>query len=169
MARWKRAVGSVFKDAPGRTSPSRRILGRMPSGDFRCVFLLGRFAVKVPRIRFLSLGMRCNRWEREMWRTWRPIFGWKSLCPILFADLLGLVVVMPRAAQPVTFDDVVAATPDDYPLPTHETKPADFGKVQGRVLALDYGLASADDVREQRTYYTRIAAEQPGHCLPPKR
>ena len=88
-----------------------------------------------------------------MWRTWRPIFGWENLCPIVFADPLGLVVVMPRAAQPVTFEDVVEATPDYYPDITSETKPQDFGRVGNRILALDYGLPDAEMVVERRAYY----------------
>jgi hypothetical protein len=56
-----------------------------------------------------------------MWRTWRPIFKWENLCPITFADPLGVIVVMPRAMQPATFDDVIAATPDYYPDVTCET------------------------------------------------
>ena len=88
-----------------------------------------------------------------MWRTWRPIFGWKNLCPIKFADPLGIFVIMARAAQPVTFEEVVAATPDYYPDITSETKPQDFGRLDDRVLALDYGLPDADMVTERRAYY----------------
>jgi hypothetical protein len=125
----------------------------MPSGVFRHVILVGQFAVKIPRFRNALAGLRCNRWEREMWRTWRPIFGWENLCPIKFADPLGVFVVMPRATQPVTFEDVVAATPDYYPAITSETKPEDFGRVGNRVLALDYGLPDADMVAQRRAYY----------------
>lgn len=127
----------------------------MRTGVFRHVILVGRFAVKIPRFRNALSGLRCNRWEREMWRTWRPIFGWENLCPIKFADPLGVFVVMPRATQPVTCEDVVAATPDYYPDITSETKLEDFGRVGNRVLALDYGLPDADMVAERRAYYIR--------------
>jgi hypothetical protein len=90
-----------------------------------------------------------------MWRTWRKKFDWGYLCPVLFADPLGLVVVMPRAEQPVTYEEVVAATPDCYPDVTSEFKCEDFGRVNGRVLALDYGLPDAGMVREARTRYVR--------------
>lgn len=129
----------------------------MPSGVFRQVILVGRFAVKLPRFRNVSSGLRCNRWEREMWRIWRPIFRWKNLCPIKYADPLGVLVVMPRAAQPVTPEDVVAATPDYYPETTSETKPEDFGRLGGCVVALDYGLPDADMVRERRAYYVQMS------------
>jgi len=126
---------------------------KLHSGVFRRVILAGRFALKIPRFRTLSAGLRCNRWEREMWRKWRPLFGWENLCPIKFADPFGLFVIMPRATQPVTFDDVVAARPAYYPDITSETKPADFGRLGNRVVALDYGLPNADTVAEQRAYY----------------
>ena len=93
-----------------------------------------------------------------MWRTWRPIFGWRNLCPIYYADSMGIIVVMPRAEQPVTFDDVVNATSgehDYYPENTAETKPEDYGRVGTLVLALDYGLPDRDKVNERRSYYKR--------------
>jgi hypothetical protein len=129
----------------------------MSSGAFRHVILVGRYAVKVPRLRNALAGLRCNRWEREMWQTWRSLFGWENLCPVSFADPLGLFIVMPRAAQPVTFEDVVAATPDYYPDITSETKPEDFGRVGNRVLALDYGLPDAQMVADRRAYYVSQA------------
>src|SRR5512135_991167 len=121
----------------------------MPQGVYRRVLLIGRFAIKVPRLRHMLSGLRCNRWEREMWRTWRPIFKWENLCPITIADPLGIFVVMPRAAQPVSLEDVIEATPDYYPDITSETKPADFGRIGNRVFALDYGLPDANDVLER--------------------
>lgn len=125
----------------------------MPLGAFRRVFLVGDLALKFPRCLGIASGLRCNRWEREMWNTWRPAFGWENLCPVLFADPFGLLVIMPRAEQPVTFEDVVAATPDYYPDTTTETKPADFGRVANNVVALDYGLPDADMVAARRAYY----------------
>jgi hypothetical protein len=130
----------------------------MPAGAFRRVIFIGRFAVKIPLLRAPLLGMRCNRWEREMWRTWRPVFGWKELCPILFADPLGVLVLMPRAAQPVSREEIDAANPDHALAEINcECKPNDWGRVDGRVLVLDYGLPSADMVEEQRAFYRRMA------------
>jgi hypothetical protein len=129
----------------------------MLSGSFRRVFVLGRFAIKVPRIRFLSLGMRCNRWEREMWRTWRPVFGWIELCPIVFADPLGVVVVMPRPVQPVTLEEIRAAS-SDHPLVVIDCAPDDWGRVDGCARVVDYGLPFADMIDEQRALYARMAA-----------
>ena len=125
----------------------------MPSGMYRRVLLFGEYAIKLPRVRNFLSGLRCNRWEREMWKKWRPIFGWPNLCPVRYADPLGLVVIMPRATQPVTFEEVKTATPDYFPDITSEFKPEDFGRVANAVLALDYGLPDADLVAERRAYY----------------
>ena len=126
---------------------------RAARGDFRRVFLIGSFALKTPRLRRLAAGLRCNRWEREMWQVWRAKFGWPNLCPILFADWAGLLVVMPRADQPVTEREAHEALGDHYPDITSESKRADFGRVGYRVVVLDYGLPDANAVRERRAYY----------------
>ena len=91
-----------------------------------------------------------------MWQKWRNIFGWKNLCPIIFADPLGLLLIMPWAEQPVTFADVVAATSgeyDYYPDITTETKPEDFGRFGDRIVSVDYGLFDESMVLDQRRYY----------------
>jgi hypothetical protein len=87
-----------------------------------------------------------------MWFYWQPRFQWKTLCPVLWADPFGFVVVMPRAAQPVP-QEKVDALPDYYPDITAETKHEDFGLLQGQILALDYGLPFVDTVLERRKYY----------------
>lgn len=87
-----------------------------------------------------------------MWFYWRPRFQWKTLCPVLWADPLGLVVVMPRATQPVP-QEKMDTLPDYYPDITAETKREDYGIVKGEVVALDYGLPYLDAVDERRRYY----------------
>ena len=134
----------------------------MPRGAYRRVLLVGAFACKLPRPRKFLEGMRCNRWEREMWRVWRPIFGWESLCPVVFADPLGLFVVMPRAAQPVTQEEVEVGRGDPYPPPTGEWKPDDHGRLGDRVVVVDYGIWARDDVERERTYYARLAKARAG-------
>jgi hypothetical protein len=128
----------------------------VPCGVYRRVVITGNIAWKFPRWRRFAEGMRSNRWEREMWNIWRPIYGWRSLCPVLFADPLGLVVVMPRADQPVTRDEV-DALPDCYPGTTAETKVEDHGRFAGNVVELDYGLPDDDLVRDKRAYYKKMA------------
>jgi hypothetical protein len=93
-----------------------------------------------------------------MWRTWQPKFQWENLCPIHFADSWGMVVVMPWAVKPVTQDEIDAACIDYYPNITSEFKSDDFGRVDGKVLILDYGLSDAKCVHEQRACYRKHPA-----------
>lgn len=133
----------------------------MPAGSFRRVFLIGHYAVKVPRLRNFVQGLRCNRWEREMWRVWRPAFGWESLCPVLLADPAGLVLVMPRAEQPVTQAEALSVFSIDYwPGIDVESKPENYGRVGDSVLVLDFGLADAEDVAHRRTYLQTHSARK---------
>ncbi len=90
-----------------------------------------------------------------MWQDWRQTFGWKNLCPIYFADPLGILVIMPRAKQPVTFEDVKIAYDYCDPNITAEAKTKDWGCLGGRVLALDYGLPTADMVVSRRKSYNK--------------
>ena len=136
----------------------------MPAGVFRSVFLIGEIAIKLPRLRHFLGGMRSNRWEREMWRTWRPYFGWSTLCPVLFSDPTGLVIVMCRAEQPITQAEV-DSLPDAYPGITAEAKLQDYGRCGGRVVAVDYGLWDADQVAVRRDYYRSFATGTKAHFI----
>ncbi len=126
----------------------------MPRGTFRLVALVGRVVVKIPRLTNLRAGMQINRWEREMWFKWRKVFEWKTLCPIYFADPLGILVIMPRANQPVSHDEV-DAMPDYYPSPMTEFKPEDYGRIGTAVVALDYGIPFSDMAAERRRYFAK--------------
>ena len=88
-----------------------------------------------------------------MWTVWEPKYQWGFLCPIKFADPIGLLVVMPRAHQPVTPAEIDAVWPDRYPGVNCETKPDDFGRLDGRVYCLDYGLPDADMISDERRSY----------------
>lgn len=128
-------------------------------GTFRCVVLAGNRAIKFPRLlRHPLKGMGCNRWEREMWDVWRSRFKWECLCAVLFADRFGFVVVMCRAEQPVTIEEIEEVAEPLYPDVTCEWKPADCGRIDGRVVALDYGLPDNDAMRERREYYRTFAS-----------
>jgi hypothetical protein len=73
---------------------------------------------------------------------------------VLTADRFGLVLIMPRAAQPVTQEEVdVALDNDAFPSINSECKPEDHGKLDGRLVILDYGLPDEDMVTERRSYY----------------
>lgn len=107
-------------------------------GANRWVILTKRHAFKIPRptswYAFL-FGLLNNiheaRWSRQ--GTGR--------CPVLFAAPGGLLIVMPRAAI-LTDDEFLAFDAGEF-CETHavpaEHKPDSFGRLNGQVVAVDYG------------------------------
>ena len=63
---------------------------------------------------------------------------------------------MTRATQPVTIADIEQANYDYYPDITAETKASSYGRVNGTILALDYGLENIDDIDKRREYYKKF-------------
>ena len=126
----------------------------MKCGSYRCVICIGKYAIKLPRLTQLAKGLRCNQWENEIWKVWRPIFGWEHLCPIIAAAPFSLFVVMRKANQPVSFAEVQEADNcyDYYPDAPMEYKPENWGKVEGKVVCLDYGIDNANLIDKERDY-----------------
>lgn len=113
---------------------------RNTAGISRTVFLIGRYAVKVPTGRYgwakWLRGLVANLQERE-WAGFR----YPELCPVLASDPLGLVVIMPRAeilARPLTPDELRGLAVRGVELPV-EYKPDSFGYLNGNLVAVDYG------------------------------
>jgi hypothetical protein len=134
------------------------------AGVTREVFLIGRYAIKIPKLvygwkMFLN-GLLANMQEREF-----AAEGWPELCPIVFSLPGGWLVVMRRARVMtdeefaafdfrafVTRDDDYAAynldawggnarnggEPEALVVPV-EAKADSFGWLDGRVVAIDYG------------------------------
>jgi hypothetical protein len=116
------------------------------------VLLVGRWAIKVPNFRYgwtlFLKGLLANMQERGWWRHWQE--GRHLMCPVLFSDPLGFLVVMPRCEEikrHLTDDE---AMPFFYGVPSSETsrgyvglsvedKSDSFGLLDGRIVAIDYG------------------------------
>ena len=113
-------------------------------GGSRVVIVCGPVAVKFPRG---DLGIKCNLAEAGIWdRNRNHPTRSRGLCPVLWCDPEGSVLVM-RAAAPlpsganmkdVLDDDWWDYVPggDGWPC---EPKPADWGVLDGRIVAVDYG------------------------------
>ncbi len=126
----------------------------MKCGAYRCVICIGKYAIKLPRFSQLSKGLRCNKWENEIWNIWRPVFGWEHLCPIIISAPSSLFIVMRKAYQPVSFAEVQEADDcyDYYPDVPMEYKAENWGKVDGKVVCLDYGIDDEDSIINERAY-----------------
>ena len=110
----------------------------------REVFLVGRWAVKLPKLsrdwRQFLRGLLSNMEEREFAAN-----GWPEFCPVVFSLPGGWLVIM-RRAQPLTdeflltFDRLDFLMPEDGRLfPEVEPKDDSFGMLDGRVVIVDYG------------------------------
>lgn len=104
---------------------------RLASGCTRRVLLIGSLAIKWPKV---TGGFKANRYERRRWQT-----GDVRLCPILFSDPFGLLVIMRRAAdlEPVEAWEIIAQT--DFSGLPHDTIPENVGLIDGRLVMVDYG------------------------------
>lgn len=109
-------------------------------GATRAVLLVGRVAIKAPRMStwrtFLS-GLLANMQEREFART-----GWPELCPVVFSVPGGWLLVM-RRAEPLSDAEWCTVHPEwgdreEYAVPV-EMKRDSFGVLDGRIVAIDYG------------------------------
>lgn len=115
----------------------RRRPVRVARGMTRTVYLLGPYAFKTPSLRnglpgWIG-GMLGNLQERALSR-----WNHHSLCPVLFADPFGLVVVMPRAE--ILSDDEFSRVAHRIPRECFaERKPSSWGYVAGMLVAVDYG------------------------------
>lgn len=126
----------------GRPTANVRGAEWQRDGVTREVFLVGRWALKIPKLtlgwqKFLC-GLLSNMQERDWGRC-----GISGLCPILFSIPGGWLVVM-RRAQPLTdeewrlFDPKVFCLGNGFILPV-EHKRDSFGTIDGATVAIDYG------------------------------
>ena len=112
-------------------------------GTTRLVLIFGDYALKIARH---HRGRRCNRFEARIWLEATPERR-QMLCPVLACREDGQFLLMP-AATPL--DQAEAARrrrdfsfPDwDY-IPGGESEPfeykaSDWGKLNGRLVAVDY-------------------------------
>jgi hypothetical protein len=117
------------------------MIGINRKGATRIVFLTKKHAIKVPRVdswkTFLT-GLLANLQERTFSTT-----GWEELCPVIFADPLGIFVIMPKADpldsrtfRCLDYDNFVNKI--DYVVPV-ENKIDSFGFLDNKVVAVDYG------------------------------
>jgi hypothetical protein len=112
-------------------------------GTHRTTYLIGSLAIKRPVFKTYKMflhGLLANLQEATFSKT-----KWPELCPVLFSLPLGLLVVMERA-EPLTTDEYINLVRNfkefvdkkDYIVPV-ENKIDSFGKIDGKIVAVDYG------------------------------
>ena len=118
-------------------------------GVTRTVVLTKRWAIKLPCLvygwRYFLYGFLANMQEAD-WTGFD-----RRLCPVTYAAPGGMFIIMPRCKE-VTDEEFIAEIPsswaviDDDPgreLPV-EMKSCSFGRLNGRIVAVDYGGCGRD-------------------------
>lgn len=110
-------------------------------GTHRTTWLIGKYAIKIPVLvewRLFLLGLLANMQEAQF-----SACKWPELCPVVFRVPGGFLNVMCRA-EPLTREEFFAldyeafVDAEDYHVPV-ENKLDSFGKLEGRIVAVDYG------------------------------
>jgi hypothetical protein len=116
-------------------------------GVTRTVFLVGRWAVKVPSLRggmygkghrlaSFCQGVLSNQSERQ----WHDYEGWAGqVAPVLHSWLGGIVQVYPRC-EPVGGDDYWAREQPDMDPDPGDRKAENYGMLAGRLVRVDYDM-----------------------------
>lgn len=120
-------------------------------GQSRLVVLVGNVAVKVPWIKRVSVltwvgqilqGRNCNKAERAAWDERK----FSHLCPLLYADRYGWIVMM-RRAMPMTDDEFDAWFASDcWPYVPNTSVPYELSAKDagflpdGTPVMVDYGM-----------------------------
>jgi hypothetical protein len=110
----------------------------MKQGATRNVFLIGRYAIKIPRLvewRLFLNGLLANMQEVTFSET-----KWEEFCPVLFHFPLGFMVVMKRC-DPLTRYQWDSFDVDAFRenVMFVENKMDSFGILNGKIVAVDYG------------------------------
>lgn len=111
---------------------------RFKRGITREVVLIGRWAFKLPSLRrwknFLQ-GLIANMQEAEL-STWRDS---NILCPVIFHIPGGLLTVMSRVEERTEELTNGELAYFQSLMPSLESKPNNYGYLNGRLVCIDYG------------------------------
>lgn len=111
----------------------------MKKGTTRIVFLIGSYAIKIPKPRrwkaFLR-GILANL-DENLWYKHSPDLWKEKLCPTLFT--LGGFILIAKRAKEITQEQFEALTRGQFsPLPC-DFKQENFGVYNDKVVLVDYG------------------------------
>lgn len=117
---------------------------RIEKGTTRTVFLIGKYAIKVPRFWHKQPGHKWKMFLRGILANIDEHFWWKcaykkeKLCPVRFKSPLGLILVMDRAEPLKDYEydkDAFDFIFENLPL---DNKIINFGRIKDRVVLIDY-------------------------------
>lgn len=117
---------------------------KLTRGVTRIVLLIGPYAIKVPRPHrcatpcypsCLRAGLHANRTEAKRWAE-RSEHEAAAMAPVIAGGAWALVM---KRCEPVAHGDVdTASTFWDGIINPHDRAPHNFGRLDGRPVAIDY-------------------------------
>ena len=116
------------------------------TGSTRLVFLIGQYAVKIPR---------CSIKVEDSFhgRLYSFLKGWLSnrheynyskanlydfLLPVKLS-LLGSMIIIMKRAEPIVREEFLNLKEEDYNFRGYEFKEDSFGKINNKIFIVDYG------------------------------
>lgn len=114
---------------------------RIKYGSSRTAILVHKWAIKLPSLvgwRNFLHGLLANHQERMFSRA-----EWPELCPVIWSLPLAVVICMRRVvplemSEFELFDFESFVNREGYSVPV-ENKLDSFGRLDGRIVAVDYG------------------------------
>ncbi len=116
----------------------------MKRGTTRICFLIGNYAIKFPRLFYLSQGIKWKVFLRGILANIDEHFWWKcayqreKLCPVIWKSPLGLVLVMKRATPLTTSEYDKELFKKNFANLPLDNKCENFGKIDDRIVLVDY-------------------------------
>lgn len=114
---------------------------KVKHGITRTVFLMGRYAIKTPNLKFRWLwrhrvkGLLANLDEAWRWKTFKDSEEGQMLCPVLWKSWFGFVIVM-RRVEPMECQDGIISEPQCVLTTDHKAE--NYGWLDGRLVCIDY-------------------------------
>lgn len=115
-------------------------------GTTRWVILTKNYAWKFPSMRSypeMLKGLLCNKNEQAVWKYRKEFNYAEHLCPIVYANMWGWLIVMPRAKE-LSEKKFLKLDKEklNYRFPFNEIaewKRDSLGKLKGKIVFIDYG------------------------------
>jgi hypothetical protein len=109
-------------------------------GITRLTFLIGSWAIKLPNPlngqRMFLEGMLANLKERTLWKGWKGHRNHDLLCPSYYVGFMGFVQIQARCEA--LQRDLSDPERRNFREITTDTKPINYGLLNGRVVCFDY-------------------------------